>query len=83
VFPLMCLCMCMCMCVCVCMCVYVYVCVRLGDEVGYCVRFDDNTSTNTRVKFMTDGILVRECLSDPKLTRYQAVMLDVSRAYLA
>lgn len=51
---------------------------RIGGEVGYCVRFDDQTSAQTRAKFMTDGILVRECLSDPELSRYQAVMLDVS-----
>lgn len=49
---------------------------RLGDEVGYCIRFDDQTSANTRLKFVTDGVLVQECLSDPLLRAYAAVMLD-------
>ena len=51
--------------------------------MGYCVRFDDMTSSKTRAKFMTDGILVRECLSDPMLSKYQAVMLDVSAPLLS
>jgi ATP-dependent RNA helicase DHX8/PRP22 len=49
---------------------------RVGDEVGYVVRFDDCTSTRTRIKYMTDGILVRECLQDATLSRYAVVMLD-------
>ena len=36
--------------------------VNLGDEVGYTIRFDDKTSVKTHLKYMTDGILVRECL---------------------
>ena len=48
----------------------------LGQEVGYAVRFDDRTSASTRIKFLTDGVLVRECLSDPLLRRYAVVMLD-------
>ena len=39
--------------------------VRLGDEVGYTVRFDDTCTSRTAIRYMTDGILVRECLSDP------------------
>jgi len=39
----------------------------LGDNVGYTIRFDDKTSVNTQLKYVTDGILVRECLSDPLL----------------
>ena len=50
--------------------------VSLGTEVGYCVRFDDRSSPDTRLRFMTDGVLVRECLSDPELRRYAVVMLD-------
>ncbi|CAH0488844.1 unnamed protein product [Peronospora farinosa] len=42
----------------------------LGDTVGYCVRFDDTTSKNTRLKFMTDGMLVREALLSPTLERF-------------
>ncbi|KAJ0408812.1 hypothetical protein P43SY_000708 [Pythium insidiosum] len=44
--------------------------------VGYAIRFDDRTSAATRLKFVTDGVLVRECLSDPTLRRYAVVMLD-------
>mgnify|MGYP006093157427 FL=1 len=49
---------------------------RVGGEIGYTVRFDDATSSSTRVKFMTDGVLVREALSDPDLRKYAVVMLD-------
>jgi ATP-dependent RNA helicase DHX8/PRP22 len=49
---------------------------RLGDEIGYSVRFDDKTSSRTRIKFMTDGVLLRECLSDSSLSRYSVIMLD-------
>uniref|UniRef100_A0AAV1T5J8 RNA helicase n=1 Tax=Peronospora matthiolae TaxID=2874970 RepID=A0AAV1T5J8_9STRA len=48
----------------------------LGGSVGYCVRFDDTTSTNTRLKFMTDGMLVREALLSPTLERYSVIVLD-------
>lgn len=33
--------------------------VKLGEEVGYCIRFEDNTSENTVIKYMTDGMLLR------------------------
>lgn len=49
---------------------------QLGDEVGYTVRFDDKTTSRTKIKFMTDGILVRECLSDKTLSNYSIIMLD-------
>ena len=48
----------------------------LGREVGYAVRFDDRTSPDTRIKYMTDGILQREILLDPLLNKYSVVMLD-------
>ncbi|XP_060253017.1 probable ATP-dependent RNA helicase DHX35 isoform X4 [Ovis aries] len=49
----------------------------LGHEVGYCIRFDDCTSPlATRIKFLTDGMLVREMMVDPLLTKYSAIMLD-------
>lgn len=48
----------------------------VGDLVGYVVRFEDCTSSRTRIKYVTDGILVRECLSDPLLNDYQVIMLD-------
>eukprot|EP01041_Mallomonas_annulata_P006647 gene6647-13457_t len=50
--------------------------VSIGTEVGYAIRFDDRTSSKTKIKFMTDGILVRECLGDRTLSRYQVIMLD-------
>lgn len=49
----------------------------LGHEVGYCIRFDDCTNPlATRIKFLTDGMLVREMMVDPLLTKYSAIMLD-------
>uniref|UniRef100_A0A914X0A8 RNA helicase n=1 Tax=Plectus sambesii TaxID=2011161 RepID=A0A914X0A8_9BILA len=48
----------------------------LGHEVGYVVRFDDVTDASTQVKYMTDGILVRELMSDPLLTKYSVIMID-------
>ncbi|CAO3647358.1 unnamed protein product [Cunninghamella blakesleeana] len=50
--------------------------VQLGQEVGYNIRFEDNTSPKTFLKYMTDGMLLREAMSDPKLSRYSAVILD-------
>ncbi|KAI0076055.1 P-loop containing nucleoside triphosphate hydrolase protein [Panus rudis PR-1116 ss-1] len=49
---------------------------RLGQEVGYTIRFEDCTSPETRIKYMTDGMLQRECLIDPDLTQYSVIMLD-------
>jgi ATP-dependent RNA helicase DHX8/PRP22 len=48
----------------------------IGDEVGYSVRFDDKTSRRTRIKYVTDGILVRELLFDPVLSAYSVIVLD-------
>ena len=49
---------------------------RLGQEVGYTIRFEDCTSPETRIKYMTDGMLQREVLLDPDLKRYSVIMLD-------
>ena len=49
---------------------------NVGDKVGYAVRFDDSTSGATEIKFMTDGILLREAMLDPMLHRYAAILLD-------
>lgn len=50
--------------------------VTLGQEVGYSIRFDDETSSKTRIKFMTDGILLRETLLDPLLLKYNCIIID-------
>ena len=51
--------------------------VTLGKEVGYSVRFDDMTEPGTTfLKYMTDGMLLREAMSDPDLSRYSTVILD-------
>ena len=50
--------------------------VPLGDFVGYQVRFEDKTTKDTRIKFMTDGILLVESQGDPKLKQYSALILD-------
>ena len=49
---------------------------RLGQEVGYTIRFEDCTSPETRIKYMTDGMLQRECLVGPDVSAYSVVMLD-------
>lgn len=48
----------------------------VGDLIGYCVRFEECTSANTRIKYVTDGMLLKECLSDRSLQQYGIVMLD-------
>ena len=49
---------------------------RVGQAVGYAVRFDENFSQEqTRIKFCTDGMLMREAMIDPLLSRYSVVML--------
>ncbi|KAJ5637363.1 hypothetical protein N7490_007242 [Penicillium lividum] len=49
---------------------------KVGEEVGYSIRFEDLTSATTRVKFLTDGMLLREALVDPLLSRYSVIMVD-------
>lgn len=50
--------------------------VRLGEEVGYAIRFEDRTSERTRIKYLTDGVLLRESLSNPELNQYSVIILD-------
>ncbi|WVO20013.1 uncharacterized protein IAS62_001303 [Cryptococcus decagattii] len=50
--------------------------VRLGQEVGYSIRFEDMTSDKTVLKYMTDGMLLREFLTDPELSTYSALVID-------
>ncbi|KAL6838814.1 hypothetical protein ACP4OV_031528 [Aristida adscensionis] len=60
--------------------------VRLGEEVGYTIRFEDKTNPSayarmvsqgaTMIKFLTDGVLIREMMEDPLLTKYSVIMVD-------
>ncbi|KAL4435416.1 hypothetical protein ABPG77_006178 [Micractinium sp. CCAP 211/92] len=50
---------------------------RLGQEVGYAIRFEDvSTPGVTKLRFCTDGVLLREMMSDPLLLKYSVVMVD-------
>uniref|UniRef100_A0A8D3D4V4 Pre-mRNA-splicing factor ATP-dependent RNA helicase DHX16 n=1 Tax=Scophthalmus maximus TaxID=52904 RepID=A0A8D3D4V4_SCOMX len=50
--------------------------VKLGNEVGYSIRFEDCTSERTVLKYMTDGMLLREFLTEPDLASYSVVIID-------
>lgn len=50
--------------------------VALSTHVGYLIRFEDKTSQETILKFLTDGMLLREAMSDPLLSKYSVVILD-------
>eukprot|EP00803_Ostreobium_quekettii_P003672 evm.model.scf_66EXC.15 EVM.evm.TU.scf_66EXC.15 scf_66EXC:132143-139773(+) len=50
--------------------------VELGQEVGYSVRFDENFSKHTKIKYVTDGMLLQEALRSPMLTQYKVVIVD-------
>ncbi|KAF4880701.1 Pre-mRNA-splicing factor ATP-dependent RNA helicase-like protein cdc28 [Colletotrichum siamense] len=50
--------------------------VKVGQEVGYSIRFEDNTSDKTILKYMTDGMLLREFMTEPDLAGYSAIMID-------
>ncbi|XP_027105457.1 probable pre-mRNA-splicing factor ATP-dependent RNA helicase DEAH9 isoform X2 [Coffea arabica] len=51
--------------------------VKLGEEVGYTIRFEDVTNTDlTKIKFLTDGVLLREMMDDPLLSKYSVIMVD-------
>ncbi|PIA98022.1 putative ATP-dependent RNA helicase prh1 [Cercospora beticola] len=47
-----------------------------ASKVGYSVRFDDNTSPGTRIKYLTEGMLLQELLREPKLGQYSCVVVD-------
>lgn len=48
----------------------------LGQKVGYAIRFEDVTSSQTKIKYMTDGLLLREALLDPYLSKYSVIIVD-------
>ena len=50
--------------------------VELGAEVGYAIRFEDCTSDKTVLKYMTDGMLLREFMTEPDLAGYSALIID-------
>ncbi len=50
--------------------------VKLGNQVGYSIRFEDCTSEKTVIKYMTDGMLLREFLGEPDLASYSVMIID-------
>ncbi|GAA5810590.1 hypothetical protein MFLAVUS_004013 [Mucor flavus] len=50
--------------------------VHMGQEVGYSIRFEDCTSDKTAVKYMTDGMLLREFMTEPDLASYSCMIID-------
>eukprot|EP00257_Ricinus_communis_P008936 XP_002527133.2 pre-mRNA-splicing factor ATP-dependent RNA helicase DEAH7 isoform X1 [Ricinus communis] len=49
---------------------------ELGNKVGYAIRFEDVTGPNTIIKYMTDGVLLRETLKDSDLDKYRVIVMD-------
>ncbi len=50
--------------------------VKLGDEVGYQIRFENVTSPKTRIRFVTEGVLLRQMIEDPQLRGVSAILFD-------
>ncbi len=50
--------------------------VKLGKEVGYSIRFENCTSEATKIQYMTDGMLLREILTEPDLSSYSCMIID-------
>lgn len=48
----------------------------LGEEIGYQVRFSNVTSNKTKVNYLTDGMLIRELMLDPTLSKYTTIVID-------
>jgi len=51
-------------------------CCKVGTQVGYSIRFENMSTQDTLIKYMTDGMLVREALTDPMLSNYGVIMID-------
>ncbi|RZC59297.1 hypothetical protein C5167_006599 [Papaver somniferum] len=49
---------------------------ELGDKVDYAIRFEDVTGPNTKIKYMADGVLLRETLKDSDLDKYRVIVMD-------
>ncbi|KAI9143627.1 P-loop containing nucleoside triphosphate hydrolase protein [Paraphysoderma sedebokerense] len=49
---------------------------KVGGKVGYTIRFENVSSSETRLRYMTDGVLLKEILDDPKLEKYDVVIVD-------
>ena len=49
---------------------------RIGETVGYAVRFDEKYSNKTMIKYVTDGMLLRECIIDKSLSKYSIIIID-------
>lgn len=50
--------------------------VKIGEEVGYTVRFEDRSSPRTVLKYLTDVMLLREAMVDPLFLRYKVIIVD-------
>src|SRR5580692_4790301 len=50
--------------------------VKLGEEVGYQIRFENVTSAKTRIRFVTEGVLLRQMIEDPELCGVSAILFD-------
>ncbi len=50
--------------------------------MGYAVRFDDRTTPRTVVKYVTDGVLLREAMADPLLRAYAVIVLGMHVTYV-
>jgi ATP-dependent RNA helicase DDX35 len=63
--------------------VSLFITMLIGDpifQVGYTIRFEDvSDKDRTRIKYMTDGMLFRETLVDPLLSRYSVIMVSMPR----
>src|ERR1700721_2259898 len=50
--------------------------VKLGEEVGYQIRFENVTSARTKIRFVTEGVLLRQMIEDPQLRGVSAILFD-------